>query len=224
MTEHNNRATPDGDEERDDLLLSQVRDVLTPMPVVNRQAIANILTAVAARRPSRWARLRNVVTFTADQWWYATSPLARGSAIAAIALTLGFVGRGFIMRDATTGTASDRTTIARAAAPTPSTLQAVEGAADRSTLRVPVQLVLDAREAGDATSLSVVGDFNDWDMHATPMTLDGGVWSVTLTLSPGRHVYAFVVNGSRWRADPRAPRAADSDFGRPGSVLFVQTP
>ena len=93
-----------------------------------------------------------------------------------------------------------------------------------NTLRIPAQFVLDAREAADATSLSVVGDFNDWDVSATPMTLEGGVWSVTLPVTPGRHVYAFVVNGTRWVADPRAPRATDSDFGRPGSVIIVQTP
>jgi hypothetical protein len=33
-----------------------------------------------------------------------------------------------------------------------------------------------------------------------------------------------VINGKRWLADPRAPRASDSDFGRPGSVMLVQTP
>jgi hypothetical protein len=37
-------------------------------------------------------------------------------------------------------------------------------------------------------------------------------------------VYAFVVNGERWLADPRAPQAADADFGRPGSVIIVQAP
>ena len=31
----------------------------------------------------------------------------------------------------------------------------------------------------------------------------------------------FVVDGKTWIADPRAPRAQDSDFGKPGSVLLV---
>ena len=55
----------------------------------------------------------------------------------------------------------------------------------------------------------VVGDFNGWDTTKTPLsaTPNGGVWTVTLPLSAGRHIYAFVVDGS-WSADPACtPRA-----------------
>jgi hypothetical protein len=85
---------------------------------------------------------------------------------------------------------------------------------------VPVQFVLDATAAA---SVAVVGDFNDWNASASPMQrLPGsGVWTTTLLMSPGRHVYAFVVDDRTWTPDPRAPRAADSDFGKPGSVLLV---
>lgn len=219
----------------DDEFLEQVRSALTPMPSVNRQAIADILSAVAVRKTTRWQRLRNAIGFTADQWWYATSPLARGGAIAAIALTVGFVGRGYVL----TRTASQNDAASRVAVATPGTapvsiatspaagnavVQTVDGATDRSSLRVTTQFVLDAREVADASTVSVVGDFNDWDVTTTPMTLDRGAWSASLPLAPGRHVYAFVINGTRWRADPRAPRATDADFGRPGSVLLVQTP
>jgi len=75
-----------------------------------------------------------------------------------------------------------------------------------------------------ARTLSVVGDFNDWNVAASPMAREGELWSVSLPVTPGRHVYAFVVNGTEWIADPRAPRAADADFGRPGSVIIVQSP
>ena len=210
----------------DEIFVQQVRAVLTPMPTVNRQAIASILSAVAARKPSRAARVRARIAFAIEQWWYATSPLTRGGAIAAVALTIGFVGRGFLVADAPVS-ATPSVALALPSSPDSSnrvTLQAVEGASDPASLRVPVQFVLDARDATNATTLSVVGDFNDWDVAATPMTRDGDVWSVSLPLTPGRHVYAFVINGRRWLADPRAPRATDSDFGRPGSVLLVQTP
>ena len=208
----------------DEIFVQQVRAALTPMPTVNRQAIANILTAVAARKPTRAARFRARIAFAIEQWWYATSPLARGGAIAAVALTIGFVGRGFLVADAPA-----TVTPAVAVAPAPDTsnrvlLQAVDGASDPATVRVPVQFVLDARDASTAITLSVVGDFNDWDVAATPMTREGDVWSVSLPITSGRHVYAFVINGKRWLADPRAPRASDSDFGRPGSVMLVQTP
>ncbi len=206
----------------DEMLLRQVRAALTPMPDVDRRAIADILAAVATRRPTRLARLRASMAFTFDRWMAVTSPLTRGAALAAAALTIGFVARGYLVREP--AVASAPSVAVAVPAPNTTTVQQVEGSADAGTLRVPVQFVLDARDAADATSLSVVGDFNDWDVNATPMTLEGGVWSVTLPATPGRHVYAFVVNGTRWVADPRAPRATDADFGRPGSVIIVQTP
>lgn len=87
----------------------------------------------------------------------------------------------------------------------------------------PVQLVL---RAPAAHRVSVVGDFNGWDSDATTMTKDpeSGLWSRTLALRPGRHVYAFVVDDSVWMSDPRTPVATDADFGRPGSVLLVGRP
>ena len=75
-----------------------------------------------------------------------------------------------------------------------------------------------------ASSVSLVGDFNDWDAEATPLrpaTADG-VWTVNVPLTPGRHHYSFVVDGSRWMPDPSAPQAAsDDDFGVPNSVITV---
>jgi hypothetical protein len=58
------------------------------------------------------------------------------------------------------------------------------------------------------------------------MTRDqaSGLWSQTLALRPGRHIYAFVVDDSVWMRDPRTPAASDADFGRPGSVLLVGRP
>jgi hypothetical protein len=76
--------------------------------------------------------------------------------------------------------------------------------------------------APSAASVSVVGDFNDWDATTTPMrpVRSGGIWSVTIPLPAGRHRYAFLVDGSRWLADPSAPRAPD-DFGTPSSIVTV---
>jgi 1,4-alpha-glucan branching enzyme len=77
--------------------------------------------------------------------------------------------------------------------------------------------------APKATSVSLVGDFNGWDVARTPLQpADGsGMWSVTLPLPPGRHRYAFVVDGTRWTLDPAAPRAVEDDFGSPNSVVTV---
>jgi hypothetical protein len=76
--------------------------------------------------------------------------------------------------------------------------------------------------AAEAASVSLVGDFNDWDAGRTPMrAVRRGVWTAVLPLSPGRYRYAFLVNGTEWIADPAAPRAADDEFGTPSSVVTV---
>lgn len=77
--------------------------------------------------------------------------------------------------------------------------------------------------APGAAQVTLVGDFNDWNPAATPLraTRRNGVWSVTVPIAPGRHEYAFVVDGERWIPDPHAPRAAAADFGSANSVVTV---
>ena len=73
-----------------------------------------------------------------------------------------------------------------------------------------------------ARQVVVVGDFNHWDMRATPLTRTaGGMWRASVRLSPGAHVYSFVVDGNRWVPDPAAPTAPGSDFGSPNSLVTV---
>jgi hypothetical protein len=237
--EHVRRPTgdnPSAHASDNDVLLQQVRAVLTPMPPIDRRAIANILSAVAERRPSVFERMRARLAFAVDQFRYATSPLTRVAALAATCLTVGFVARGVVMRDTSpaesaSGTVAIGTTTTAPLRPQAGSatsaaipVQPVNDTADPASALVPVQFVLDARVVGTATTVSVVGDFNEWNIAATPMTLERGAWSVSLPTTQGRHVYAFVIDGERWIADPRAPRATDTDFGRPGSVIIVQTP
>ena len=75
--------------------------------------------------------------------------------------------------------------------------------------------------APQASSVALVGDFNDWDPARSPMRTAQGVWATTVPLAPGRYRYAFLVNGAEWRADPGAPAAHDDEFGTPSSVITV---
>ena len=56
-----------------------------------------------------------------------------------------------------------------------------------------------------AQSAFLVGEFNNWDVQATPMQRgDDGVWRVQLVLPRGLYRYKFMVDGI-WRCSPDAP-------------------
>ena len=78
--------------------------------------------------------------------------------------------------------------------------------------------------APDAKQVALAGDFNDWDASRTRLVKSEhpGVWTADVPLTPGRYSYAFVVDGERWVADPRAPRAVGDDFDRPSSTVTVR--
>lgn len=150
-------------------------------------------------------------------WRWLTEPRALplspilGAALAAGLVGIGaFVGHTLIDRGGQVSTGRSRTV----AAPQPPL-------ASHDTI---IKFVL---VAPSASTVSVVGDFNDWDARATPMsrTPTGGTWSVAIPLRPGRHVYAFVVNGAngttQWVADPTAPLAPEDGLGAPNSVVLV---
>lgn len=86
----------------------------------------------------------------------------------------------------------------------------------------PIQTVQFVLRAPRASSVALVGDFNDWDNGGTPMQKGAGdLWTVTIPLTAGRYTYTFIVDGTRWVADPLAPRAPADGFGQPSSVVTV---
>ncbi len=90
---------------------------------------------------------------------------------------------------------------------------------------IPEQFVF---RSATARRVSVVGDFNDWNVVSSPMTraANGDLWSVTIPIAPGRHMYGFMVNDSVFTLDPdgRVARARDPDLGVEGSVLIAERP
>lgn len=201
-------------DETDETIL-RIAAALRPLPEIDEAHKARVLVAVAAERErARQRRIRVV------RMWR----LGVGGAIAAAAALV--VAVSFRAPRHTSGPlAGARTASAPAAAAADSPGADARLTADGSSLAgyKSVQVVL---RAPAAQHVSVVGDFNAWDAHADAMSRDPvtGLWSHTLALRPGRHVYAFVVDDSVWMRDPRSPEAADEDFGRPGSVLLVGQP
>jgi len=87
-------------------------------------------------------------------------------------------------------------------------------------LAQPVQFSI---QAGEASSVAVVGDFNEWDPSGTPLTRSrSGEWSVTLSLPPGRYRFSFLVDGRTWVADPERQPMPDPDFDVPTSLVLVE--
>jgi len=157
------------------------------------------------RRPARWG------------WLVAPRSLPL-SPLVGTALAAGLIGIGAFF-----GHYIDRGGRNRTGGP--------EAFADTNSPRSPssdsVRVIKFVLIAPHAATVAVVGDFNNWDAQATPMTRTptGGTWSVALKLPAGRHVYAFVVNGangtSQWVADPTAPLAPEDGLGAPNSVVLV---
>jgi Carbohydrate-binding module 48 (Isoamylase N-terminal domain) len=85
--------------------------------------------------------------------------------------------------------------------------------------KVYVRLVLLQPEA---RSVSVAGDFNGWNPGQTKLERsEGGMWTVTIALKPGRYQYMFVIDGKQWIADPFATDDAGDGFGSQNAVLDV---
>lgn len=90
----------------------------------------------------------------------------------------------------------------------------------RSEVAAPSANVRFVYVAPGATSVSLVGDFNQWNPVAKPLRrLGDGTWITDVPLPPGRYAYAFVVDG-KVVVDPAAPRAT-GEFGE-NSVVMVR--
>ncbi|HUQ80578.1 MAG TPA: isoamylase early set domain-containing protein [Gemmatimonadaceae bacterium] len=229
-----------------DELIGQIVDELKALPAVPADATARVLARVdAARRgegPSAAASDDDIIFFPAatdemaaqsppgypmpaaprsgriGRRFMVSLPAAVGYALAAT--LAGFLIRGVLPKKETTVASS---TVPVSAPATPGiAVRQVVATVSREAQEVPVavQFVLDAARA---KSVAVVGDFNAWDGSATQLVRDSasGVWSAVVDVPPGRHVYAFLVDGKTWTLDPRAPKTKDSDYGTEQSVMIV---
>jgi len=76
--------------------------------------------------------------------------------------------------------------------------------------------------ASQATAVSVVGEFNDWNVERHPLQqVDSETWRITLQLAPGTYQYKFVIDGTQWEDDADNPKRAMNEFGTTNSILEV---
>lgn len=86
---------------------------------------------------------------------------------------------------------------------------------------VKVDFILPDAIAADADSAYLVGDFNNWDEQATPMTqLKSGSFKITLDLEPNReYQFRYLVNGNQWHNDWDAEKYVANPFSGDNSVI-----
>ncbi|MBI4649842.1 zf-HC2 domain-containing protein [Candidatus Desantisbacteria bacterium] len=71
-------------------------------------------------------------------------------------------------------------------------------------------------------SVSVVGDFNDWNVNTFKLKYKSdGIWEGTFPVRPGKHEYMFVINGEKWIPDPKAREYKEDGFGGKNSILVL---
>lgn len=73
----------------------------------------------------------------------------------------------------------------------------------------------------NAQTVSLVGDFNQWNRASHPMRrMPDGAWFITVELPHGHHRYAFMVDGVL-TLDPRAQGITRDDKGMRVSLVPV---
>ena len=75
--------------------------------------------------------------------------------------------------------------------------------------------------APTATTVSLAGDFTDWQKRAIPMQKGkDGIWMATVELMPGKHNYRFIVDGD-WCDDPECTVRVPNPYGTQNMVRKV---
>jgi 1,4-alpha-glucan branching enzyme len=75
----------------------------------------------------------------------------------------------------------------------------------------------------NAQMACVVGEFNDWDVRATPMKRKrDGSFSIALNLATEREYrFRYLLDEERWENEPHADKHVANDFGSEDSVLAL---
>ena len=192
--------------DNDDLMIARIARELRKPERIDPSFDARVMAEIRADRAPR---------LTPWQWLVRPRPI-RISPLGGLGLA-GALAASVMLALSLGGGTSSGTAVESTAAAT-STVAPPVAVAEQA----PVQTVQFVLRAPRASSVTLVGDFNDWDTASTPMQKAAGdLWTITIPLTAGRYTYTFIVDGKRWVADPSAPRAPADEFGQPSSVVTV---
>lgn len=93
----------------------------------------------------------------------------------------------------------------------------------KSTPACKVTFRLPPEAAKDASSVNIVGEFNDWDIYATPLKkLRDGTFTVTLKLEPNReYQFRYLIDENNWENDWDADKYVSSPYGNVENSVAV---
>ncbi len=93
----------------------------------------------------------------------------------------------------------------------------------KSSPACKVTFRLPKEAAPDAKMVTVVGDFNNWNLSETHMKkLKSGDFTATLELPCNREYrFKYLVDSNRWENDWCADRYAPNEFGTDDSVVVI---
>lgn len=73
----------------------------------------------------------------------------------------------------------------------------------------------------NAKNIFLAGDFNNWNPYTLPMKHEDNIWSANVNLTPGKHLYKFIVDG-KWIIDPANKLWEQNEYGTGNSVLWIE--
>ncbi len=87
----------------------------------------------------------------------------------------------------------------------------------RATFKLPKIAVHDAKR------VCIVGDFNNWDIHASPMKkLKNGDYTIRLVLVKEKeYQFRYLIDGSKWENDWNADRYVQNTYGNGDNSLVI---
>jgi len=71
-----------------------------------------------------------------------------------------------------------------------------------------------------ATSVHLVGEFNNWDKNATQMSFENGKWKVEILLSENKYQYKYLIDNHKWITDPNADIVNTPNGGK-NSIIYI---
>jgi 1,4-alpha-glucan branching enzyme len=83
-----------------------------------------------------------------------------------------------------------------------------------------VKFSLSGDQYNSASSILLVGSFNNWQIGETPLKKTKGAWSVSIDLETGKeYQFRYLIDGNSWENDPEADAFVPSGLGSENSVL-----